>query len=60
MLKMTSKVLKCSKTKISVERHHKKTCLRVSDQIRHKLCCAATEDGLRLEISESRDIVVSM
>ena len=29
-----------------------KTCLRVSDQVRHKPVCTATEDGQRLEISD--------
>ena len=34
--------------------------LRVSDQVPHKPSCAATEDGLRLEISDlrSRGIVL--
>ena len=34
----------------------------VSDQVRLKLCCTATKDGLRLEISDlgSRGIVLSM
>ena len=30
--------------------HHKKTCLRVSDQFRHKPACIATDDGYRLDI----------
>ena len=34
--------------------HRKKTCLRVSNQIRHKPGCTATEDGKSLEISEFR------
>ena len=40
----------------------RKPVLAVSDQVRHKLGCTATEDGSRLEISDlgSRGIVLSM
>ena len=40
----------------------RKLVFGVSDQVRHKPGCTATEDGLRLEISEfqSRGIVLSM
>ena len=40
----------------------RKTVLRISDQVRHKLGCTAIEDGQRLEISDSRrrGIVLSM
>ena len=39
-----------------------KTNILVSDQVRHKPGCTATEDGLMLEISdlESRGILLSM
>ena len=37
-----------------VEPGHKKTCLQVSNQVRHKLGCTLTEDGLRVDISDSR------
>ena len=30
--------------------HHEKNNVLVSDLVRHKPCCTATEDGLRLEI----------
>ena len=38
----------------------RKPVFRASDQVRHKLGCTATEDGLRLEISDltSRGIVL--
>ena len=41
---------------------HEKTNVLVSDLVRHKPGCTATEDGWRLEISdlESRGIVLSM
>ena len=44
------------------EPRHEKTNVLVSDMVRHKPGCTATEDGLRLEISdlESRGIVLSM
>ena len=44
------------------EPRHEKTNILVSDQVRHKPGCTATEDGLGLEISdlESRGIVLSM
>ena len=44
------------------EPRHEKTSILVSDRVRHKPGCTATEDGLRLEISdlESRGIVLSM
>ena len=35
------------------EPRHEKTCLRVSDQVRHKPGCAITEDDKRFEISDS-------
>ena len=40
----------------------RKPVFGVSDQVRHKLGCAVTEDDKRLEISdlESRGIVLSM
>ena len=40
----------------------RKPVFGVSDQVRHKPACTATEDGYRLEISdlESRGIVLSM
>ena len=40
----------------------RKPVFRVSDQVRHKPVCAATEDGLRLQISDlgSRGIVLSV
>ena len=43
------------------EPHHKKTKVLVSDLVRHKQGCTATEDGKRLEISdlEIRGIVLS-
>ena len=43
------------------EPRHEKTNILVSDLVRHKPGCTATEDGLRLEISdlESRGIVLS-
>ena len=43
-------------------RREKKGSLGVSDQVRHKLVCAATEDGYKLEISdlERRGIVLSV
>ena len=46
----------------SFESRCEKTGLRVSDQVRHKPGCTATEDGWRLEISDlgSRGIVLSM
>ena len=39
-----------------------KTCILISDQIRHKSGCKASEDGQRLEISDkgSRGIVQSV
>ena len=44
------------------ETSHEKTCLRVSDQVLHKLGCTATEDGLMFDISDlgSGGIVLSM
>ena len=44
------------------EPHHEKTNFLVSDLVRHKPGCIATEDGKRLEILdlESRGIVQSM
>ena len=44
------------------EHHHEKTNALVSDLVRHKPGCTATEDGLRLEILdlERRGIVLSM
>ena len=44
------------------EPHHEKTNIVVSDQVRHKPGCTATEDGKRLEISdlESRGIALSV
>ena len=40
----------------------RKRVFEVSDQVRHKPGCAATEDGQRLEISDvgSRGIVLSV
>ena len=45
-----------------IELCREKTNILVSDQVRHKPGCTATEDGQRLEISdlESRGIVLSM
>ena len=35
-----------SATEVSIfELRHQKTCLVVSNEVRHKLCCATTEDG---------------
>ena len=44
-----------------IEPCHEKTNILVSDLVRHKPGCTATEDGYRLEIldSESREIVLS-
>ena len=44
------------------ELHHEKTNVPVSNLVRHKPGCTATEDGQRLEISdfESRGILLSM
>ena len=44
------------------EPRHEKTNVLVSDLVRHKPGCTATEEGYRLEISdlESRGIVLSM
>ena len=44
------------------EPRHEKTNGLVSDMVRHKPGCTATEDGSRLEISdlESRGIVLSV
>ena len=44
------------------EPRHEKTNVLVSDLVRHKPGCTATEDGKRLENSdlESRGIVLSM
>ena len=46
--------------KILIEPRHEKTNILVSDLVRHKPGCTATEDGYRLEISdlESRGIVL--
>ena len=33
-----------------MQHRHNKTCLRVSDQVRHKPGCTAIKDGLRLTI----------
>ena len=48
-------------TVLSFEPRHEKTNVLVSDLVRHKPGCKATEDGYRLEISdlESRGIVLS-
>ena len=48
--------------KLGNEPRHEKTNLLVSDLVRHKPGCTATEDGERLEISdlESRGIVLSI
>ena len=47
---------------LSFEPRHEKTNILVSELVRHKPCCTATEDGKRLEISdlESRGIVLAM
>ena len=47
---------------LSYEPRHEKTNILVSDLVRHKPGCTATEDGQRLEISdlESRGIILSM
>ena len=37
----------------------RKTCLQVSDQVRHKPGCTVTEDGLRLEILDLGSIYVT-
>ena len=52
----------CAHSKLLFEPHHEKTKVLVSDLVRHKPGCTATEDGLRLEILdlESRGIVLSM
>ena len=44
------------------EPRHEKINVLVSDLVRHKPGCTATEDGLRLEISDlgSREIVLSL
>ena len=44
------------------ELRHEKTNVLVSDLVRHKPGCTASEDGQRLDISdlESRGIVLSM
>ena len=44
------------------ELRHEKTNVLVSDLVRHKPGCTATEDGWRLEISDlgSRGIVLSV
>ena len=41
---------------------HEKTNVLVSDLVRHKPGCTATEDGYRLEISdlERRGVILSM
>ena len=48
-------------TKVN-EPHHEKTKVLVSDLVRHKPGCTATEDGWRLDISdlENGGIVLSM
>ena len=45
-----------------LEPRHEKTNVPVSDLVRHKPGCTATEDGLRLEISdlERRGIVLRL
>ena len=45
-----------------IEPRHEKTSVQVSDLVRHKPGCTATEDGQRLELSdlERRGIVLSM
>ena len=57
-------VLICGKCQLPVtyEPRHGKTNVLVSDLVRHKPGCTATEDGQRLEISdlERRGIVLSM
>ena len=49
-------------TRLKFEQRYEKTNILVSDLVRHKLGCTATEDGYRLEISdiEIRGIVLSM
>ena len=49
-------------TILSYEPYHEKTNVLVSNLVRHKPGCLATEDGWRLETSdlESRGIVLSM
>ena len=44
------------------EPHHEKTNVLVSDLVRHKIGCTATQDGKRLEISDlgSKGIVLSV
>ena len=39
--------------------HHEKTSSEVSDQVRLKLACSATEASMRLEmlVTETRDII---
>ena len=46
---------------IDLQPRHEKTCLRGSDQARHKPACKTTESGLRHEISDlgNRGIVLS-
>ena len=48
--------------KVVIEPHHEKTNVLVSNLVRHKPGCTATEDGQRLEISDlkSRGIILSM
>ena len=57
--KLSSKYYKFTET---FEPRHEKTNVLVSDLVRHKPGCTATEDGKRLEISglERRGIVLSM
>ena len=45
-----------------LSRNVRKPVFGVSDQVVHKPCCTATEDGWRLEISDlgSRGIVLSV
>ena len=56
------RLLSCHIGDLVNEPPHEKTNVLVSDQVRHKPVCTATEDGSRLEISyiESRGIVLSM
>ena len=44
----------------SMSGNERKWVFRVSDQVRHKPVCAVTEDGLKLEISDLRRLVLSV
>ena len=62
MLEMRSSFIRISQTNDNIEPRHEKNNILVSDLVRHKPGCTATEDGERLKISdlESRGIILSM